>query len=48
MFAEMLKVPYQDNPSNGAQMGFTLAGTDKSEKYMAYGHRAFTVKHNRS
>jgi hypothetical protein len=58
MFAEMLKVPYQGNPSNDMQMGFILASEDKSEKGMleslifpqskAYGHRVFVVKHKRS
>jgi hypothetical protein len=58
MFAEMLKVPYQDNLLNDTQMVFILAGKDKSEKYMleslifsqskACGYRAFTIKHKRS
>ncbi|NAZ23117.1 MAG: hypothetical protein GU346_01440 [Thermocrinis sp.] len=58
MLVQRLKAPSQDNPSNDTQIGFILAGKDKSEKYMlesltfpqgkAYEHRVFAVKHKRS
>jgi hypothetical protein len=58
MLAQRLKASSRDNPSNDTQMGFILAGKDKSEKYMLesiifpqnkpYEHKVFAVKHKRS
>jgi len=58
MLAQRLKASSQDNSSNDTQMGFILAGKDKSEKDMlesltfpqgkAYERRIFAVKHKRS